>query len=67
MKDEEIAEVAMSRMDKLKEAAGNFRNAVGSNFKDMQTEVKDWKFAIENNQEGTIIDVAVKVLIKRKT
>jgi hypothetical protein len=53
-------------MEKLKEAAGSFRDAVGKNFKDMQTEVKDWRFAIENHQEGTIIDVTVKILIKRK-
>jgi hypothetical protein len=66
MADEEVIEVAMSRMEKLKEAAGSFRDAVGKNFKDMQTEVKDWRFAIENHQEGTIIDVAVKILIKRK-
>jgi hypothetical protein len=65
--DDEVVDVALSRMEKIKEVAGNFRDAIGNNFKDMQTEVKDWRFAIENHQEGTVIDVAVKILIKRKT
>jgi uncharacterized protein YjbJ (UPF0337 family) len=63
MTDEEIV---MSGLGKIREAAGDFRDSVGSNFRDMQTEVKDWRFAVEHHQEGTVIDVSVKILIKRK-
>ena len=63
MTDEEIV---MSGLGKIKEAAGDFRDSIGSNFRDMQTEVKDWRFAVEHHQEGTVIDVSVRILIKRK-
>jgi hypothetical protein len=63
---EKVAEVAMDKMEQIRKVAGDFRNAVASNVKDLHAEIKDWRFGVETHEEGVTIDVSVKLLIKPK-
>ena len=63
---EEVVEVTMDRMEQIKKAVGDFRNAVASQMKDVHAEIKDWRFGVETHEEGVTIDVQVKLLIKTK-
>lgn len=63
---EEIAEVAMDRMDQIRTAVEEFRNTVASHVKDFHAEIKDWRFGMESHEEGVTVDVSVKLLIKAK-
>ena len=63
---EEVVEVTMERMEQIKKAVGDFRNAVASQMKDVHAEIKDWRFGVESHEEGVTVDVSVKLLIKPK-
>jgi hypothetical protein len=39
---------------------------VASHVKDLHAEVKDWRFAMESKEEGVVVEVGVKLLIKSK-
>jgi hypothetical protein len=60
----EKAETALERVDVIKKEAMNFKESIAKHLSDMNVEMKDWRFGIESNDEGTTIDVTVKVLIK---
>lgn len=62
----ERVEFSTERMDKIKHAAMDFKDAVAGFFKDYSAEMKDWRFAVESGEQGTVVDVSVKVLIKPK-
>ncbi|MCL5877381.1 MAG: hypothetical protein M1540_06175 [Candidatus Bathyarchaeota archaeon] len=51
---------------KIKQAINEFKNSLGTYFKDNTIEIKTWKFAVENNETGYSIDAAVKIQIKPK-
>ncbi len=59
-------EIAMDKVEEIKKAAMNFKDSIAGNLKDMHAEMKDWRFGIENNDEGVTIDVTVKVLLRPK-
>jgi hypothetical protein len=65
--NEKAVEVTMDKMDEIRKAMGDFKNNVASHLKDVQTDVKDWRFAVESHEEGVTVDVSVKLLIKQKT
>jgi hypothetical protein len=62
----EVVEVTMDKMEQIRKAVGDFRNAVASNVKDLNVDVKDWRFGVESHEEGVTVDVSVKLLIKPK-
>jgi hypothetical protein len=63
---EEVADEALSKIDQIKKAAGDFRDNVAGIVKDMHVESKDWHFNVESSEKGVTVDVAIKLLIKRK-
>jgi len=63
----EKVEVTPERMEKIRNAITTFKDQVVSQMRDLQAEVKDWRFAVESHEEGVTVDVTVKVLIKQKT
>lgn len=65
--NEKAVEVTMDKMDEIRKAMWDFKNNVASHLKDVQTDVKDWRFAVESHEEGVTVDVSVKLLIKQKT
>ncbi|MCW4005758.1 MAG: hypothetical protein NWF04_04075 [Candidatus Bathyarchaeota archaeon] len=65
--NEKAVEVTMDKMEEIRKAMGDFKNNVASHLKDVQTDVKDWRFAVESHEEGVTVDVSVKLLIKQKT
>lgn len=66
MVDDKIVDEAISKIEQIKKAAGDFRENVASLVKDMQVESKDWHFNVESHEKGVIVDVAVKLLITKK-
>jgi uncharacterized alkaline shock family protein YloU len=66
MVDDKIVDEAISKIEQIKKAAGDFRENVASLIKDMQVESKDWHFNVESHEKGVIVDVAVKLLITKK-
>ena len=59
-------EIAMEKVEEIKKAAVNFKDSIADHLKDMNVEMKDWRFGMESNEEGVTIDVTVKVLLKKK-
>ena len=64
--NEKAIEVTMDKIDEIRNAMGDFKNNVVNHLKDVQTDVKDWRFAVESHEEGVTVDVSVKLLIKQK-
>lgn len=62
----EKVEVTPERMEKIRSAITGFKDTVVNQLKDLHVEVKDWRFAVENHEEGVTVDVSVKLLIKPK-
>lgn len=63
----EKVEVTSETLEKIKHAATEFRDSVMNFFKDYSAEMKDWRFAVESSDQGTVVDASVKVLIKPKS
>lgn len=59
-------ELTTERMNKIRDAAMQFKDSVTSFFKEHDVEVKDWKFAVENSEANYIVDASVKLLVKPK-
>ena len=59
-------EFTAEKMEKIKQAAVNYREEIASYFKGMTVEVKDWRFAVGSTDEGHTIDAAVKLILKPK-
>ncbi len=66
IKEEEVVDEAMSKINQIRKAAGDFKDNVVGLVKDMQVESKDWHFNVESNEKGVIVDVAIKLLITKK-
>ncbi len=62
-----MAEISAERMEKIRQAASNFKDQVASFFKEYSAEMKDWRFAVESTEAGYVIDASVKVLVKQKS
>ena len=65
-KKEEVVKVTMDRMEQIRKAMGDFRNAVAGHVKDLHAEIKDWRFGIESHEDGVTVEVSIKLLIKSK-
>jgi hypothetical protein len=63
---EKLVEVTMNKMEQIRKAVGDFKDTVASHVKDLHAEVKDWRFAMESKEEGVVVEVGVKLLIKSK-
>jgi len=63
---EKVVDIAMDKMEQIRKAVGDFKDTVASHVKDLHAEVKDWRFGMESKEEGVIVDVSVKLLIKTK-
>jgi hypothetical protein len=61
-----LVDMTMEKMEQFRKAATDFRDSVVSRVKDMQAEVKNWHFGMESSEEGVVVDVSVKLLIKPK-
>jgi hypothetical protein len=59
-------EIGMNKMEDIRTAAIDFKNAVTKGLKDMHVEVKDWRFGTESHEDGITVDVSLKLLIKPK-
>lgn len=59
-------EIGMEKMEEIRKAAMDFKDSVAGHLKDMNVELKDWRFGMESHEEGITIDVTVKVLLKPK-
>jgi hypothetical protein len=64
--EEEVLDEALSKIDRIKKAAGDFRKNVAGIAKNMNVESKDWHFNVESHEKGVTVDVAIKLLITRK-
>jgi hypothetical protein len=62
----EKIELSAEGMNKFKQAAQDYKDTLASYFKDLNVEIKDWKFAVENSEESYIIDASVKLQLKPK-
>ena len=58
--------LSTENVEKIKQAANEFKTTVINYFKDRNVEVKEWKFAMENSEETYTVDVAAKIVIKPK-
>lgn len=65
-KKEEGIDDAISKVNQIKKAAGEFRENVAGLVKDVNIESKDWRFNVESHKEGVTIDIAIKLLITKK-
>jgi uncharacterized alkaline shock family protein YloU len=67
MVEDKVVDEAIAKIDQIKKAAGEFRENVAGLVKNMSVKTKDWHFNVESHEEGVTIDVAIKVLITKKT
>jgi len=63
---EDAVDEAMSKMNQIRKAAGEFKGEVADLVKNMNVETKDWRFNVESHEEGVTIDVALKLLLTKK-
>ena len=63
---EDVVDEAMSKMNQIRKAAGEFKENVAGLLKDMNVETKDWRFNVESHDEGVTVDVAIKLLLTKK-
>jgi hypothetical protein len=63
----EKIKLSIDGMAKAKQAATEFKNSLVNYFKDMDVEVKDWNFNVENASGGIILDASIKMQLKPKS
>ena len=66
MKEDEVVDEAMSKINQIRKAAGDFKENVADLVKDMHVESQDWHFNVESHEKGVTVDVAIKLLITKK-
>jgi hypothetical protein len=59
-------EIAMDKMEEIRKAAMNFKDSIAGQLRDLNVDIKDWRFGMESHEEGVTIDVTVKILLKPK-
>ncbi len=59
-------EVTSESMEKIKSAASDFKDSIAGFFRDYSAEMKDWHFAVNSTEQGAVVDVSLKVLLKPK-
>ncbi len=58
--------ISKEKMEEIRKAAADFKDSVARSLKDMNIDIKDWRFGMESHEEAVTIDVGVKILIKPK-
>jgi hypothetical protein len=53
-------------IDKIKQAANDFKSNLLTYFKEHNVEIKDWKLSVESSEQGYIIDASTKIKISPK-
>jgi hypothetical protein len=66
-KEDDVTEEALSQINQIRKAANEFRKNVAGLVKNMNVESEGWRFNVESAEKGVIVDVAIKLLIKKKT
>lgn len=54
------------KLQKIGQTAQEYKDAIVSQFKDMEVEVKDWNFAVGKNEAEYTVEVNLKLGIKSK-
>ena len=54
------------RLQKIGQTASEYKDAVVSQFKDMEVDVKDWNFSVGKSEKEYIVEVNLKLGIKSK-
>ncbi len=62
----EEVEFPAEKLEKIRKATAEFKETISSYFKDMNVEVKNWRFAIGKTEEGHTVDAEIKLIIKPK-
>jgi hypothetical protein len=63
---EKVFDMTMERMVEIRKAVSEFKDTVASQVKDLKVDVKDWRFGVESTEDGVIIDISLKLLLKPK-
>jgi hypothetical protein len=61
-----VVDGTLDQIEQIKDAAGVFRKNVAGLVKDMNVSTEGWRFNVESHENGVIVDVAIKLLIKKK-
>lgn len=56
MAERDISEVLTEKSQELKDM-----------FKDLEANMEQWKFSIEDTKEGTRVEITIKALLKKKS
>ena len=54
------------KLQKMGETANEYKEAIMSQFKDMEVEVKDWNFSVGKMEKEYIVEVKLKLGIRPK-
>jgi hypothetical protein len=54
------------KLQKIGQTANEYKDAIVSQFKDMEVDVKDWNFAVGKVEKEYIVEVKLKLGIKPK-
>ncbi len=54
------------KLQKIGQTAQEYKDAIVSQFKDMEVEVKDWNFSVGKNEQEYTVEVNLKIGIKPK-
>ncbi len=54
------------KLQKIGQTAQDYKDAIVSQFKDMEVEVKDWNFSVGKVEKQYNVDVSVKLTLKPK-
>ncbi len=54
------------KLQKLGQTASDYKDAIVSQFKDMEVEVKDWNFAVGKTDKEYTVEVNLKLGIRAK-
>ena len=54
------------KIQKISQTATEYKDAIVSQFKDMEVDVKDWNFSVGKSEKEYIVEVNLKLGIKSK-
>jgi hypothetical protein len=54
------------KLQKIGQTANDYKDAIVSQFKDMEVDVKDWNFAVGKSDKEYIVEVNLKLGIRPK-
>jgi hypothetical protein len=61
---EKVFDMTMERMVEIRKAVSDFKDTVASQVKDLQVDIKDWRFGVESTEDGVTVDISLKLLLK---